>query len=423
MQYKLRIGMEPNMLYGKSNKPRNTRRLFGNVVGTCGIILVVLSVAILVENFYFLEQPLWLTTAIALIICVLGIMASIFGFMHNYYKFSLQLAKDNNPHQYKVVVIGGGTGLSMLLRGLKEYPIDVSAIVTVADDGGSSGRLRDEMEMPPPGDIRNVLVALADTEPLLEKLLQHRFNRGKNLSGHSIGNLLLAALQEITGDFKSAIREMSRVLAIRGKVIPVAEDLVQLVAKMKDGRVVRGESTIPKAGGVIQRVFLEPTNINATPEAIEAIAEADLIVVGPGSLYTSVLPALLVNGIADAIRQANATKVYVCNIMTQRGETERYTAYDHIKAIYNHIGHEFFDAIVCHSGKVPDAVNLIYDRQGAGPVEVKIDKLKRLGLQVITKDLSIHQTYYRHDPQKVSELIVNILVEKPMRERQVMMEQ
>ena len=405
------------MLYGKSNKPRNTRRLFGSIVGACGIILVVLSLAILVENFYFLEQPLWLTSAIALIICVLGIMVSIFGFMNNNYKFSLQLAKNNTSHQYKVVVIGGGTGLSMLLRGLKEYPIDVSAIVTVADDGGSSGRLRDEMDMPPPGDIRNVLVALADTEPLLEKLLQHRFNRGKNLSGHSIGNLLLAALQEITGDFKSAIREMSRVLAIRGKVIPVAEDLVHLVAKMKDGRVIRGESAIPKAGGTIQRVFLEPTDIKATPEAIEAISEADLIVVGPGSLYTSVLPALLVNGITDAIRQASATKVYICNIMTQPGETERYTAYDHIKAIYNHVGHEFFDAIVCHSGKVPDSVNLIYDRQGAGPVEVKIDKLKRLGLQVIAKDLSIHQTYYRHDSRKVSALVVDLLVEKPVKEK------
>ncbi|OEH87038.1 hypothetical protein BHU72_00690 [Desulfuribacillus stibiiarsenatis] len=324
-----------------------------------------------------------------------------------------QFLRKNNE-LLKVVVIGGGTGLSMLLRGLKEYKLDLSAIVTVADDGGSSGRLRDEMDMIPPGDIRNVLIALADTEPLLEKLLQHRFNRGKNLSGHSIGNLLLAALQEITGDFKSGIREMSRVLAVRGQVIPVAEELIQLVAKMKDGRIIRGESSIPKANGTIQRVFLEPKDVAPTPEALQALQKADVIIVGPGSLYTSVLPVLMVQGITEAIRNSTASKVYICNVMTQPGETDRYTAYDHVKAIYEHVGYQLFDTIICHSGKVDEEVSKQYDEQGAAPVAVHKEKLERLGLKVIAKDLVKHQTYLRHDAKKVSQLILQVISRKPI---------
>ncbi|OEF97887.1 hypothetical protein BHF68_13540 [Desulfuribacillus alkaliarsenatis] len=324
----------------------------------------------------------------------------------------MQFAQRPQHTPSKVVAIGGGTGLSMLLRGLKEYDLDLTAIVTVADDGGSSGRLRDELEMLPPGDIRNVLVSLADTEPLLEKLLQHRFNRGKNLSGHSIGNLLLAALQEITGDFKSAIREMSRVLAVRGQVIPVAEEPVQLVAKMKDGRIIQGESSIPKANGVIQKVFIKPQEIEATPEAIKAIQSADMIIVGPGSLYTSVLPALLVNGIAAEVSAASAPKVFICNVMTQPGETDRYSAYDHVKSIYNHVGHGLFDTIICHEGKVPETITKKYDAQGAEPVELQIEKLKRLGLEVIAEDLSISHTYFRHDSKKVSRLILKLLANR-----------
>ena len=311
--------------------------------------------------------------------------------------------------QCKVVTFGGGTGLAMLLRGLKHHDLDLTAIVTVADDGGSSGRLRDELEMPPPGDIRNVLIALADTEPLLEKLFQHRFNRGEYLSGHSIGNLLLAALQEITGDFKTAICEMSRVLAVRGKVIPVAEDPVKLAAIMKDGRIIKGESSIPKAGGVIDRVYLEPKEIIATPEAIRAIQKADVIVVGPGSLYTSVLPTLLVNGITEEIRRSSASKVFICNVMTQPGETDHYTAYDHIKSIYNHVGDTLFESIICHGGEIPEIATRKYDQKGAEPIEVNREKLVSLGLDVIVKDICVHNTYFRHDSFKVSNLILDLI--------------
>ncbi len=397
------------MPYGKFGKIRKTRQVYGYLLGSLGILLFLLGMIILIDNFFIQAQPLWLSTTTAVVICIIGLIISVFGFTHSYYRLRVRLEKRNLQERYKVVVIGGGTGLSMLLRGLKEYKIDVSAIVTVADDGGSSGRLRDEMDMPPPGDIRNVLVALADTEPLLEKLLQHRFHRGKNLSGHSIGNLLLAALQEITGDFKSAIRELSRVLAVRGQVIPVAEDLVHLAAKMKDGRIVHGESSIPLANGSIQRVFLEPRGIVATEEAVQAIREADLIVVGPGSLYTSVLPALLVNGISDEINRSKASKIYICNVMTQPGETQRYTAYDHVKAIYNHVGHGMFDTVICHSGEIPETITQRYDEQGASPVLVDSERLQKLGLRVFERDLTIHKTYFRHDPQKVSKLVMQIL--------------
>lgn len=407
------------MPFGNTRKIKaRRRRIYSIIIGISGLVLIVLGMAILFENLIILDTPLWFTTGTAALICVLGIVIAIVGFVHYYYDVYFRLNPRAEQDSLKVVAIGGGTGLSMLLRGLKEYNLDVSAIVTVADDGGSSGRLRDELEMPPPGDIRNVLVSLADTEPLLEKLLQHRFNRGKNLSGHSIGNLLLAALQEITGDFKSAIREMSRVLAVRGQVIPVAEDLIQLVAKMKDGRVIYGESSIPKANGNIQRVFLEPKEVTATPEAILAIQGADLIIVGPGSLYTSVLPTLLVNGITEEIRKSSAPKVYICNVMTQPGETERYSAYDHVKAIYHHVGHDLFDYIICHSGVVPEIINQKYVEKGASPVIVHKDKLERLGLHVIEKDLSIHGTYFRHDPRKVSQLVLQILaLQRPKREQ------
>ncbi|WP_301553454.1 gluconeogenesis factor YvcK family protein [Desulfuribacillus stibiiarsenatis] len=392
---------------------RRYKRTYGLMFTTFGIILMALGIAILFENYWIAEKPLSITITIATLITVFGLIITIFGFLHYHYGIRFQFLRKNNE-LLKVVVIGGGTGLSMLLRGLKEYKLDLSAIVTVADDGGSSGRLRDEMDMIPPGDIRNVLIALADTEPLLEKLLQHRFNRGKNLSGHSIGNLLLAALQEITGDFKSGIREMSRVLAVRGQVIPVAEELIQLVAKMKDGRIIRGESSIPKANGTIQRVFLEPKDVAPTPEALQALQKADVIIVGPGSLYTSVLPVLMVQGITEAIRNSTASKVYICNVMTQPGETDRYTAYDHVKAIYEHVGYQLFDTIICHSGKVDEEVSKQYDEQGAAPVAVHKEKLERLGLKVIAKDLVKHQTYLRHDAKKVSQLILQVISRKPI---------
>lgn len=220
----------------------------------------------------------------------------------------------------KVVILGGGTGLSVLLRGLKTKPVDITAIVTVADDGGSSGRLRHDLNIPPPGDIRNVLAALSDVEPLVEDLFQHRFNKGNDLTGHSLGNLILAAMTNITGDFFHAVTEMSKVLNVRGKVLPAANSSVVLHAELENGQVVTGESKIPTYGERIKRVFLTPDTIEPLPESIQVIREADLIVLGPGSLYTSILPNLLVPHIGEEVIRSKAKKVYICNVMTQPGK-------------------------------------------------------------------------------------------------------
>ena len=244
----------------------------------------------------------------------------------------------NNQKQFKVVIIGGGTGLPVLLRGLKKHPVDITAIVTVADDGGSSGRLREEMDIPAPGDIRNVLAAMSDVEPFIEQMFQHRFTEKNELSGHSLGNLILAAMTSLTGDFVHAIQEMSKFLNVRGKVLPAANQSVVLHAEMEDGMIVSGESKIPFSGKRIKRVFLTPTDIRPLSATVAEIKQADLIVIGPGSLYTSILPNLLVPGIGEAVAGAKARKVYVCNLMTQAGETLDYTASDHVKVIYEHIG-------------------------------------------------------------------------------------
>lgn len=222
----------------------------------------------------------------------------------------------------RIVVMGGGTGLSVMLRGLKEKPLDITAIVTVADDGGSSGILRSELQMPPPGDIRNVLTALADVEPLLSDILKYRFKNGSGLAGHSLGNLILAAMTDLHGDFVTAVKEMSRVFVVRGQVLPAAGEAVILHAEMEDGSIVTGESKIPEAGRRIKRIFLEPEHVEPLPEALEAIQQADAILIGPGSLYTSILPNLLVPKLAEAIVSSEAIKMFVCNVMTQPGETD-----------------------------------------------------------------------------------------------------
>ncbi|MDQ0225324.1 gluconeogenesis factor YvcK family protein [Metabacillus niabensis] len=310
----------------------------------------------------------------------------------------------------KVVIIGGGTGLSVLLRGLKQFPVDITAIVTVADDGGSSGRLRDELNIPPPGDIRNVLAALSDVEPLVEELFQHRFNKGNNLTGHSLGNLILAAMTTITGDFVHAIKEMSTVLNVRGKVLPAANMSVILNAEMEDGTIVSGESKIPFSGKKIKRVFLSPQNIEPLPETIEVIRKADLIVIGPGSLYTSILPNLLVPKIGEEVCKAKAKKVYICNVMTQAGETLNFSASDHVKALYDHMKCTFINTILVNEEEIPDHIKLLYEEELAKPVHYDIEALKRLGLEVITDNIVCYDnSVIRHDTNKVAKLLYGIL--------------
>ncbi|WP_299743263.1 YvcK family protein [uncultured Rossellomorea sp.] len=313
-------------------------------------------------------------------------------------------------HTPKVVVIGGGTGLPVLLRGLKRHPIDISAIVTVADDGGSSGRLRDSLDIPPPGDIRNVLAALSEVEPLVEQMFQHRFETTNELSGHALGNLIIAALASITGDFVHAIQEMSRVLNVKGKVLPSANQSVILKAEMEDGTIVTGESAIPKAGKKIKRVFLKPDSIKPLGETLRAIKEADLIVMGPGSLYTSILPNLLVPGIGEAVCRAKAKKMYICNIMTQAGETLDYSASDHVKALYDHLETPSIDYILVNKKQVPKEVQARYNEEQASPVHFDMEKLRSMGLEVIAEEiLSYDNHLVRHNTEKVADIIYSYL--------------
>lgn len=312
-------------------------------------------------------------------------------------------------YQPRIVVIGGGTGLSVMLRGLKEKPVDITAIVTVADDGGSSGRLRSELSMVPPGDIRNVLTALADTEPLLGQMLEYRFKRGRGLAGHSLGNLILAAMQEITGDFVTGVRELSRVLAVRGRVLPASGTAIVLRAEMEDGTIVVGESKIPLAGGKIRRVSIEPADVAPLPDAIEAIREADAILIGPGSLYTSILPNLLVPEITKTIAESDALKIFICNVMTQPGETDNYTVSDHLDAVREHVGQDLFDYVIVNNGEIPEQVQSKYAEKGAKAVHLDLDEVTRKGYKVIADKLVLFRTYLRHDARKLSQHIYQLV--------------
>ena len=287
----------------------------------------------------------------------------------------------------KVVAIGGGTGLSMLLRGLKKITNNITAVVTVGDDGGSSGRLREEMGVLPPGDIRNCIAALADDEDLITKLFQYRFDMGEGLKGHSFGNLFLTALCSITGNMVRAVRESSNVLSIRGRVLPATLDDMKLVAEMEDGRVVHGESSIPEAGGKIKRLFTEPSDCKALPEVLEAIMNADLIVMGPGSLYTSVIPNLLVKEIAHAVAKAKAKKIYVCNIMTQPGETDNYSVSSHVNAILTHAGtKDVLDAVLVNNS-IPKNISRAYAEHKSFPVVLDNENLNPTGIKLVSAKL------------------------------------
>lgn len=308
--------------------------------------------------------------------------------------------------------MGGGTGLSVMLRGLKKFPVDITAIVTVADDGGSSGRLRMDLQMPPPGDIRNVLIALADTEPLMESVFQYRFQTGEGLAGHTLGNLMLAAMKEITGDFTTAVKELSRVFSVRGRVLPSSEQDVTLCAEMTDGAIIKGESQIPNVGKQIKRVFLEPVDPSPVPEAIQAILEADGIVVGPGSLYTSILPNLLVKDMTNSIRKSSAHKIYVCNVMTQLGETDNYTASDHIRAIYDHVGEGLFDTAIINNEVPPVVIQQQYANRNQRMVIPDLDHVYQLGCQPLADNLLLYRSVLRHDAERISRHILRLIQER-----------
>ena len=307
----------------------------------------------------------------------------------------------------KIVAVGGGTGLSTMLKGIKKLTNNITAVVTVGDDGGSSGRLRQEMGILPPGDIRNCIAALADDEDLVTKLFQYRFKTGEGLEGHSFGNLFLTALCSITGNMVRAVQESSKVLNIRGRVLPSTLDDMKLSAEMEDGTIVEGESNIPETGKKIKRLFTVPAHCKPLPEVIHAIKEADLIILGPGSLYTSVIPNLLISEISEAISKSSAKKIYVCNIMTQPGETTGYTASDHIQAILDHAGYPNMVQAVMVNNSLPDDLSPDYEKSNSFPVVVDIDNIKAKNISVVTTRLyeENEQKFVRHSPARLARAI------------------
>lgn len=325
----------------------------------------------------------------------------------------------------KIVAIGGGTGLSILLRGLKKVTSEITAIVSVADDGGGSGVLREDLGMLPPGDIRSCILALANTEPIMEDLIQYRFSEG-GLKGQSFGNLLIAALVGISGSFETAIEKISDIVAITGRVLPVTPSVMTLVAELADGKRVRGESIIParvlETGQPIVRMQTEQGSVRALPDAIRAIEAADIVVLGPGSLYTSIIPNLLVDGVVDALRRTKAKRVYIPNLMTQPGETDDYTVLDHVNALLGHGADDMIDVVLVNDCRISEEHLAYYEAEGSIPVYLTEQEraiLSTMGISVASGDfMEVYKGYVRHDAfaiaGKLVELVDTKLYKSPM---------
>jgi uncharacterized cofD-like protein len=362
--------------------------------------------------------PVWVRVAVAAVVGFGSIILALYELNRSFLAplalrqreswLDMAVAHNRRQRGLKVVAIGGGTGLPAVLRGLKTYTSNITAIVTVADDGGSSGKLRRELGVLPPGDLRNNITALANDEDLMAQLLQYRFTSG-GLEGHSLGNLFLSALAGITGSMDRAVAETARVLAIEGRVLPATLKDITLTAEVEmpgeeQTRHVSGESQIPESGGKIQRVFLQPDHAPAYPEAIRAILSADLIVMGPGSLFTSILPSLLVNGIVEAIRASRASKVYVCNVATQQGETEGFSVADHVTALERHIGQDVFNAVLANnsypSKNKGSQTHYVLPSADDDPVHQRY--------QVHWADLTDTERPWRHDSIKLAQALLAV---------------
>lgn len=313
----------------------------------------------------------------------------------------------------KIVVLGGGTGLSVLLRGLKQFPLDITAIVTVADDGSSSGRLREEFDIFAVGDIRNVLVSLSEVEPLIEDLLQYRFNTDDSLNNHPMGNLLLTALYNITGNLTDSLRSLSKIFNIKGTILPFTEDNPILVAHTKDGKIIEGESKITKAGKEIDYIEYKE-EVKPTREVIKAIDEADLIIFGIGSLYTSIIPNLLSTEVVNSLINSKAKKMYVCNIMSEHGETDGYKVSDCIKKINSYVKDNMIDVVLVNSTEVPDEIKNRYLEETASQIEVDYDVLNNMNVEVIEDELlDINEVKeVRHNPYRTALAIFNYIVKE-----------
>ncbi|MGC1451632.1 MAG: gluconeogenesis factor YvcK family protein [Candidatus Sulfotelmatobacter sp.] len=341
---------------------------------------------------------------------------------------SLSLEKTTRERGLRVVAIGGGTGLSTLLKGLKRFVLspvevaaaqdlpvirDLSAVVTVSDDGGSSGRLRKELNMLPPGDIRNCIVALSEDEALLSKLFRHRFEKGSGLEGHSFGNLFLAALTSLTSDFSEAVRLSSEILLTRGHIYPATTSNIELEALMEDGTRVRGETKITASKGRIRELFLVPPNVGPMPQTLEAIANADLITIGPGSLFTSLIPNLLVRGIAQAIVESPATKVYICNLMTQANESLGLTAADHIRALNRHAQKQIFDFALVNQTPASDELKEKYASEGACQIVNDLDAVEALGVVPVLGEYLEEGLVARHNTSRVARDLMQLVAQRP----------
>lgn len=363
---------------------------------------------IALPNLTFEQGILCLLAGIVLI--VLGIQAVLNQYLScaDFHSQEYYQAKElqQGPN---IVVLGGGTGLSVLLRGLKEYSSNITAIVSVADDGGSSGRLREQFGVVPVGDIRNCIVALADREDMMERLFSYRFDQGVELDGHSLGNLLLVAMSNLKGSFQDAVADIDHVLHIRGRVLPVADKPLTLKAVLSDGKEIIGESNINEAWLPIERLSICP-QATALTDALTAIDEADAIILGPGSLFSSVIPNLLVTGIVEHLTESHAVKFYVCNVMTQRGETDNYTAEDHLHSLFKHSNSEVVDYIVINDQLSLDGSVLArYAEEGAMPVRYDMETLENMGVKVVAKPLLNHDTLLHHDGQKLAGAIMETL--------------
>lgn len=387
-----------------------------------GVALLVLGTAHLRSEEYWIIQILdALVLLSGIIILILGIKMMMRSFIAAFMLMpsskSTELVdilyqKKHLSRGPRIVTVGGGTGLSVLLTGLKEYTSNNTAIVTVADDGGSSGRLRQQFDILPPGDIRNCLVALADAPTLMQDLFQFRFETNSELSGHSFGNLFITVMTRLTGDFEKAIKETSKVLALRGQVIPSTLNNVVLVAQHKDGTTTVGEDKIPKAHIPINKVSLEPAQPQATPDAVKAIEEAQMIILGPGSLYTSIIPNLLIKELNEAVVSSGAIKVYVCNVMTQPGETDGYSASDHVKALVSHSHPRILGYCIVNTGEIPGEILQRYAQQNSYLVINDRKKIENMGYRVVEDDFAIvKEDVIRHDPVKLAKIILGLIEE------------
>lgn len=401
--------------------------------GIMGIMLITFGLAEIINKWYYAKifrfffVFLVISGILVIYIAVNQGMKSIIALINKgYLNVSLDSRKLGNliyekrllVKGPKIVAIGGGTGLSTMLRGLKYYTSNITAIVTVADDGGGSGDLREDLGILPPGDIRNCILALSDTEPLMEDLLQYRFKDGK-LKNQSFGNLFLAAMDGLSNNFEEAVQKMSSVLAVTGKVIPVTLDNVVLKAKLNNGVVVQGESNIPEAviqyESPIDRLFIVPEDAKALKEAVDAIMDADAIILGPGSLYTSVIPNILIKDIGSALGKTKALTIYVSNIMTQPGETDGFSVADHIRAINKHAGNKIVDYTVVNTEEIDSELQNKYMEKTSELVEIDEDKISQLNVGIAKGDfIKIKNGFVRHDSEKLAAILVETIMDKKL---------